>query len=667
MTIALLDSRRAARIARNIDAPEAPILEEIAHLRAGRASEMHRFAELCDRYDNLYYPDNIHKNGGADHWPDHPSAKIDGRVHVSLNIYPAYVDIPASLQSVEPIENILATKPEDPAMRDLAGSVERVYFAWKEKDHFELNSHKACVVKGLYGRTASKVYWDEEKGYPCVQVIDQPRFLTLGWSNNDYTRLDWVIYSYAISPNEAIEHYGVEVSATELTEDVGPDKGKVVRLPFIRRPGSGGDHADPLNQANPGMHTRGWLDNNFMIECVDYWYRRPVEGSERTLGKRTPMETWNAVVVGNVLVKDMKHEEYEGQLPYVPLFNTYIPGVPNGRSDFYDIEQIIREKEERLSSGGQMIHKAIMGQYWQLVGPEAPDEVPAGVTPKENETIAPGPGNRVEKIEPFIPEFQLEQYLARLDRELVDVSGLNDLLRGLAPASVMSSSKAINALVANYEARIRMRRDLFYLWRSANWEMVKLVWGNKNAVLKAAFETTAPIDIKAPSITPRDDLETATLALNLLNGKAWSLARVQDYTGVDDPEGEQDIIRKERTDASLFPADVQTIAALMATMQQLGMQQQMMGQQNAANQAQASRQAQEGGYLGQPQMNGTGEQAMIPPSGMPMNAQPGGLPPSGPSENFLAQTAIQEGAPQNRLLLQQPIAPEEEGASGGGY
>jgi hypothetical protein len=33
-----------------------------------------------------------------------------------------------------------------------------------------------------------------------------------------------------------------------------------------------------------------------------------------------------------------------------------------------------------------------------------------------------------------MPEFQLEQFLTRIDREMVDVSGLNDLLRGLAPA-----------------------------------------------------------------------------------------------------------------------------------------------------------------------------------------------------------------------------------------
>ena len=69
------------------------------------------------------------------------------------------------------------------------------------------------------------------------------------------------------------------------------------------------------------------------------------------------METWNAIFVGNFCVKDMPHPEYEGRMPYVVLFNSYIPGLPDGRSELYDIEQLIREKDERLSAGGQMIER----------------------------------------------------------------------------------------------------------------------------------------------------------------------------------------------------------------------------------------------------------------------------------------------------------------------
>ena len=38
-----------------------------------------------------------------------------------------------------------------------------------------------------------------------------------------------------------------------------------------------------------------------------------------------------------------------------------------------------------------MMHNIVNGQYWQLVGPEAPDDGPgAGCRPKPNQVIAPG-------------------------------------------------------------------------------------------------------------------------------------------------------------------------------------------------------------------------------------------------------------------------------------
>jgi hypothetical protein len=39
-------------------------------------------------------------------------------------------------------------------------------------------------------------------------------------------------------------------------------------------------------------------------------------------------DTWNAIIVGNKVAQNLKFSEYDGRIPYVPLFNTYIPGVP---------------------------------------------------------------------------------------------------------------------------------------------------------------------------------------------------------------------------------------------------------------------------------------------------------------------------------------------------
>ena len=70
---------------------------------------------------------------------------------------------------------------------------------------------------------------------------------------------------------------------------------------------------------------------------------------------------------------------------------------------------------------------------------------------------------------------------------------------------------------------------------------------------------------------------------------------------------------------------------------------------------------------GQPQMNGMGEQGVMPPEGMPANALPpgAGSPLEGEGMNSVNQTMVKEGEPTNRILLQQPLggagnAPPEE-------
>lgn len=655
-----------ARIAREFDDHEAAeVLDVIARRKDSIRVEMDRFAANCDRWDNLYYPNQFTK-GGADHWPDDPNLKVPGKAHVSVNVHPTYVDVPAALQSVIPIENIVPPPGADEDTKFVATEVERLYFGWKDEVRFETATHKVVTTKSLYGKSAMKVMWDEEQGIPVISVIEQPRNLWLGWSNSDYTRLEWAVYVYRITPEQAIEEYGLDLRETTATDG----RTYVYAIPPTAR------NVGSVDISSLSM--RDWLvtEQSGLLEVHDFWYRLPAEAP--TPRQRTRMDTWNAITVGNYLVKNQKHPEYGGRMPYVPVMNTFVPGIPEGRSDLMDVEPLLREKDERISAGGTMVNRLVGKQFWQLVGPEAPDRVPTGLRPEPDRVVAPGPGNRIEAITPWLPEFELEAYLSRIDRELQDVSGLNDLLRGLAPAQVLSSSKAINALVANYEARITLRRQLLYQWRIDVWNLVKEVWGAKNRNLKEAFDMASTLVVKAPSLTPRDDIEQATMALNLLNGKVWAQTRAMDATGVEDPEAEQDQIRKERTDAALFPADVQAQAALMATMQQIGMQQAQMQQaqqqmgtspDEAANAEAAAMAAQREAAgratpNGQPMMQGEGEQGVLPPEGLPSNvagapAGPGGGFSGQGDYNAVQQTMLLNGEVNNRTLLQQPLSPSD--------
>jgi hypothetical protein len=650
MAVAYLDIAKASELARR-DQPDDELgnqlLDEMKMRKLAIDPEMTAFAMMCDRWDNLYYP-QVFTKGGASHWADHESARLPGRAHVSLNVYPTYVDVPAALQSRVPVEQMMATSAEG-STQELAAVVERLYFAWKDEDDFEMKVHKACVTKGLYGRTAAKVYWDDEAGKPTVEIVDNPRNLYLGWRDSNYTKLEWAMYAYRITASTAMEDWGLRIRQETDGEGktyphvISPVIGELITVM-------------PMEQMD------------LEVEVYDYWYRRPAVGAQLRFGKPTKFETWNAVFVGNVMVANQRHAEYKGNLPYVPLFNTYIPGLPEGRPEFYDIEQIIREKDERVSENAQMMSRAVNGQYWQLTGPEAPDQVPTTMKPVPNGVLAPGAGNRLESIDPWMPEFQFENFLTRLDRELVDASGLNDLLRGLAPSQVLDSGKAIQALVANYETRIMMKRGLLYSWRIDVWNLAALIWSVKNKKIREALSGKTRLVVVEPNLTPRDDAEAASISAQMKAAKIWSGKRSMDRMGVEDPEMEEDIIRDEQTDATLNPAEVQVMAQLIGILRSQGITPEPAVQNAVEAQAGALNDVRQlaPGPVGQEALNDPNAQPGTPPEQLPANA-PGALTgptvgaPTVGSEDLTLQTAIKGGEANSRILQQSRITTQAKG------
>jgi len=591
------------------------------------ASEMSNFRQWADRFDDLFYTNTLGP-WGADLWADDPSATTPGRSHVSLTGHPkVYVVVPAALQAYEPIENMLATKNSDDA-RHAANALERVRKAWKSEEKWELKRHKAATLKALYGRTASFVYYDKALGRACATVIENPRNLWLGYQSDDYTKLEWASHVTLMDPAAVMAKFSVDFT-TKVVEG-----GQVV--PWIVGIGEVTSEPHPELTFGPAR-----------VEVWDYWYRLPGKPGKR--GEPTPMTTWNAVIAGNEIVRGpFEYKEYKGRIPYKPLFNDFIPGTPTGRSELHDIENLLREKMTRITAGAQMIAKATAGDYWQIVGENAPAKGAAGVSPKLNETISAGGGNRIEPITPVVIQFQLEQFLGRIDREMATDSGLNDMLLGLAPSAVLNSSKAINALVANYESRIAIKRLMFYEWDRETWELTLDVWAEKDKTVRQIVDAGGgTLDITQPSLSPRDEQETASRAAALVNAKLWSQARGMDAVGVDDPEQEQDIIRSERTDATLWPADVQVMAQLMGVLQSLGLTpppnaQAQVGAQGASG-TEALRQALGAGNP--PQQEGDQYSPTIQQPGIPgAPAEAGG----GPGAPF---AAVQQGPVQLQGML----------------
>jgi hypothetical protein len=390
------------------------LLQEILGRKQLVDPEQNRLKALFRRMDNLYHPETM-TLGGADHWSEDPSARLAGRAHVSVNIHHAYVQIPAAIQAVRPVINYVPTGSTQEE-REAAALRERLYFRWWDSNEMDLLHEQAALLKELYGHTAAKVYWDPIEKLPKVSIIERPENLYLGFGNSDYNRLDWALYCYGMSPQSVQEDYGV---------DVIPVKQGDKYFPYTTR----GTHDDPIGNVWANAFERNPLRREtayeqMQVEVYDYWYKVPKGPGKAPL-------VYNAIYVGNTLVKNDAHPEYAGQIPYIHLPNGKIPGSPYGKPALYDPEQLLREKDERITAMAQMIQSIVGGQMWQLVGAEAPDEVPPNALPKPGRVATPGPGNELRAIQPFIPQFQIEAYVARIDRELTVATGLNDLLLGL--------------------------------------------------------------------------------------------------------------------------------------------------------------------------------------------------------------------------------------------
>lgn len=652
-SIAKMADGDASRVAKNFaaasarakgmdpeDDEEYRLIAEIHERKTMLEPEHARLREMFRRLDNLYFPEDVTDPGGPDHWAPIPGTK-NGRVHISLNNPPIYVDLPAALQAVQPVENYIPASGEDED-REQASRAERLYMQWKDETDFELLCHKACVTKGLYGHTFAKVWWDSIEKVPAVTVLESPENLYVGWGDSDFRRMDWAIYCYGLSPQSAAELYGVDIEAIKI------DDGKYV--PYVSK----GDHADPLDQRGQSPRsepTGGRMPTAYedlQVEVYDYWFRRYV-------GKKKRPEIWNAIYIGNAMVEYRKHTEYD-DLPYIPLPNTFIPGFPYGRPELYDLEQLIREKDERLSEAGQMIHSAVGGQMWQIVGSGAPDSVSDNMIPKPNKVATPGPDAEIKTIQPFLPAFPVEEYLKRLDYEIVGVTGLNELLTGRAPLTALGSSKAITALVANYSLRIAMKRDILYQWRKRVWKMAAKVWERKDSDVGEIIAGQYAISLTAPDLTPRDALENAQKVINLVQNRLISMERAMDEVGVDDTQTEKDIIREEQTDPALNAAAVQAQVGLAATMRELGMDPNAPPQEGAPTgatpqQAQNTARQTTPRAKGGQSLNGEENRGNPPSESVPENAGGGG--------QAQVQTMIQEGEASGRILTQTPLGETE--------
>ena len=228
---------------------------------------------------------------------------------------------------------------------DLASLVERLYSRGRTRSTSRLKAHRPASTRASTGGPPPRSSGTTRTSCPTFDVVDQPRNLCLGWRTTDYRKLDWALLHL---PDHArggaergLRRRGRAGRATAATTVpiVEPVPARVAAACHRR---AGYDAQQPM--AHRGLR--------LLVPPA------PRGCPPRGRASRAKFETWNAIFVGNIRGQEREVTRVRrGKLPYVPLFNTYIPGLPDGRSKFYDIEQLIREKDERISENAQMMHQ----------------------------------------------------------------------------------------------------------------------------------------------------------------------------------------------------------------------------------------------------------------------------------------------------------------------
>lgn len=561
------------------------------------------------KFRHWYAPAN------GDQWP-WDKTKRPGKIHVSINILKPAVDIDSRLQSILP--RIVCEAPRhDPDTERRAEATERLIHEAFEQTGWDVWLNDLTKVKSLLGKGILKAFWNEEDDRPDVSVIESPENLRVGWGASDFSKIDWALYEYQISPFQAAQTYGVSVKTNRSGESI------------VTRGGT--KHDDPLGQRQPMTASPSYEEPRTPsdyeaghVEVWDYWYKRKGEKRARV---------WNAIIVGTkkgrIVVQNEKFDEMP-DIPYIIIENDHKPGDPDGMSTIEHLTDF-QEEYNRLVSHWLQLIADNTDPAWQATGPGA-DSVPAGIVPKAGQIIALGADIKIEPIEKPQNQVPLEQAIGALWDSFHKESGLPEITFGTMPGA-QTSGRAMAVQIEAVQNRADPRRRrlyrglreviLFWLYMAdqrdwklpvtlpattqASEDQAAAIVGTEGGAgsetiempVKSVIAGMKRWKIVEPELTPRDNMEHARTQIEILNARGQSLHRFMDQIGVDSPLVELAKIIEERSNAALFPGDVQAQVAAAATLLQMRMQMQAMEQQAMAAGIAAGGQAQDMAAQGQ--------------------------------------------------------------------
>ena len=563
-----------------VESADQELLEEFAKSRpAVQAQARVRWASsepyqsrLVSKYRTMHH---YYNPLNQDHWPEDKELR-EGKIHITTNLCKIGVDVDARLESLPPRASIPVNTLGGEERRR-AEAAEAILLQWLDLSGMDVWLHNLCQVKGIYGKGVLKPYWDTELKRGDVSVIENPANLRIGYGSSDYSKIDWAVYQYSLSYQEATLRWpNVQIEKTK--EGYEPPHIKV----------DGGDHDDPLNQKDDSFWRPFYREHSdyerTQVQVWDYWY------------KTSDGVVTNATLINGVVIEDPKPHKELPDIPYILIELDHEPGSPEGISLIEPILNLQQEFNRLLSHGLQHIADDV-DPAWFLAG-EGADTVSAGIVPKAGEVT--GVGNATPGAWPkAVNTFPIQEMLQELWNEFHRLTGLPEILFGQTPGAD-TSGRAIAIQVEAAANRLDPRRrrlyrgikELLVFWTIMAERVNPQIEvgpelddeGEPTGVMKKAgvgdmvrgFRTWKII---APEITPRDNFEVTQNEINKINALLSSRRSSMDQTGIEAPEAELKIIEGEQSNIKINAAAVQqqvSVEMIVEQLEQLRMQNQQL-------------------------------------------------------------------------------------------
>ena len=403
------------------------------------------FAALCDRWDNLYYPQALHRGWGrplgrrpARQPEPRPGARHRQRL-------PALRGHPGRA-AVVPAHREHGPDPAGPTKaRAIAGpgraAVHRVEGPRAARDlsppglcgQGPVRAHRR---QGLRGTTTRSV--PESRGRrPAAQPVSGLASIATTTASTGRC------YSYLITPDHALEDWGVCVER-RLRQDGKP-------YPYVvhpaLRPSTASTQILAGQQLDPVADLR--------VEVYDYWYRKPRDEARYRIRQADQVRDVERHLRGQRAGQEQDAPRVPGQAAVRPTVQHVRPGhARRASATSTTSSSSCARRTSACRENAQMIHRAIVGPDVAVDrGRSAQPGACRICSPSPTTSSPPAPATGSRASSRGCPSSRSSSTWPASTANS-STRGLNDLLRGMAPAQVLSSGKAIAALVANYETRI---------------------------------------------------------------------------------------------------------------------------------------------------------------------------------------------------------------------